>query len=132
MWCRPYTCLSAPKRVVWQPYKNLDMKSSSVIIVFLSICFGSLYAQPVTFNLKGIGDSLLTRNYSLRLVKMQEQIADVQNSFGAAGELPTIGLMGSGQTSSVNTRQEFFNGDVREADGARNQSQNIGVRLDWN
>lgn len=108
------------------------MKISSATILFLSICFGSAFAQPITFNLKGIGDSLINRNYALRLVKMQEQIADVQNSFGAAGELPTVGLMGSGQTSSVNTRQEFFNGDVREADGAINQSRNMGVRLDWN
>ncbi|MHB1277887.1 MAG: TolC family protein [Bacteroidia bacterium] len=107
------------------------MKKSSALLIFL-FCFfsGSMWAQqPMT--LKQLGDSLLENNYALRLVRIQEEQAGVLNTPGAAGFYPSVVLNGQQQNSAFNTRQEFFNGDVREANSALNQSVNVGVRLDW-
>lgn len=107
------------------------MKISKVYFVLIFLfASGSSMAQ-VQLSLKQLGDSLLEKNYSLRLVRIQEEISGVENTLGAAGYYPAIGLTGSQQYSVVNTRQQFFNGDIREANGAQNQALNLGVRLDW-
>lgn len=107
------------------------MKKSSALLICLFCMFGSssMAQQPLT--LKQLGDSLLENNYALRLVRIQEEQAGVQNTPGAAGFYPSVVLNGQQQNSAFNTRQEFFNGDVRQANNALNQSVNIGVRLDW-
>lgn len=93
--------------------------------------FGSTSMAQLPLNLKQVGDSLLENNYALRLIRIQEEQAGVLNSPGAAGFYPSVVLNGQQQNSAFNTRQEFFNGDVREANNALNQSVNVGVRLDW-
>lgn len=91
---------------------------------------GSAGAQT-PLSLKQVGDSLLEKNYALRLIRIEQEVSGVQNSLGAAGYYPSVNVSGSQQGSAFDTRQEFFNGDVREADGALNQALNLGVRLDW-
>src|SRR5690606_16935113 len=73
----------------------------------------------------------MENNYSIRLLRIEEDLSRIQNGTGASGELPRLGLAGTVQQSTNNTRQQFFNGDVREATGAANQSTALGVRLDW-
>jgi len=84
---------------------------------------------PIT--LHQVADSVLANNYSIRLIRIDAAVATEQNTLGAAGYYPSISLNGTQQNSLVNTRQEFFNGDIRSADGALNQSASLGIRLDW-
>ncbi|MDX5320746.1 MAG: TolC family protein, partial [Bacteroidota bacterium] len=105
------------------------MRTNSLLLLF-SLCPLLLGAQ-VNLSLKQSSDSLLEKNYAIRLLKLDEQMADVNNTAGAAGTLPTLGLIGGLQQSTFNTRQEFFNGDVREANAALSQSRNLGLRMDW-
>lgn len=107
------------------------MKKSSAFLICLFCVFGSSSMAQVPLTLKQIGDSLLENNYALRLIRIQEEQAEIMNTPGAAGYYPSVILNGQQQNSAFNTRQEFFNGDVREANNALNQSVNIGVRLDW-
>ncbi len=104
------------------------MRRISLGIMVLMV--GLAQAQ-VSMDLKMLSDSLLEKNYSIRLVRMQEDLSGVRNGPGAAGGMPSLGLNSGFQQSVLNTRQEFYNGDVREAKGAANQSASAGIRLDW-
>lgn len=107
------------------------MKTNSAFLICLLCLFGSSSMAQQSLTLKQLGDSLLENNYALRLVRIQEEKAEVLNTPGAAGFYPSVVLNGQQQNSAFNTRQEFFNGDVRQANNALNQSVNVGVRLDW-
>jgi outer membrane protein len=107
------------------------MKKNSAFLICLFCLFGGISMAQVPLNLRQVGDSLLENNYSLRLMRIQEEQAGVRNSPGEAGFYPSVVLNGFQQNSAFNTRQQFFNGDVRQANNALNQSVGIGVRMDW-
>ncbi len=106
------------------------MRKNSILLL-LGIFIASAVDAQVSLNLRQVADSVLIHNFQIRLVRIDADIANEQNTLGAAGYFPRIGLNASQENSSVNTRQEFFNGDVRKAQGALNQSVAAGVRLDW-
>ncbi len=82
-------------------------------------------------SLSDLTDSVLANNYGIRIERVSADQSTIRSGFGAAGELPSLGLNGIQQNSWSNTRQTFFSGDVREADNAANSSLNVGVRMDW-
>lgn len=95
------------------------------------LCFVSFGQAQEVLTLKQLTDSVLENNYAIRLIRIDEEVAEINNTPGAAGYSPSVGLIGGVQGSLNNTRQEFYSGDVREATGAQNQSANAAVRLDW-
>ncbi|MBI1222624.1 MAG: hypothetical protein GC180_08480 [Bacteroidetes bacterium] len=95
-------------------------------VFLLGFAFGQ---QPLS--LKQMTDSVLERNYAIRLVRITEESAAINNTPGAAGMSPSVGFVGSLQGSSNNTRQEYFSGDVRQANNAQNRSKNAAVQVNW-
>lgn len=108
------------------------MIKNSLLLLVLTLVLATPSLGQVPLSLSQVADSVLLNNYNLRLIRIDANIAREQNTLGAAGYYPSLSLNGTQQNSSMNTRQEFFNGDVREATGALNQSLFFGVRLDWN
>lgn len=107
------------------------MIKNSLVLLCLGLMLATTSNAQVPLSLRQVADSVLANNYNLRLIRIEAAVASEQNTLGAAGFFPSIGLNGAQQNSLVNTRQEFFNGDIRSADGALNQSVSLGVRLDW-
>lgn len=73
----------------------------------------------------------LEKNYSVLIVKNQQEIAKAQNNFGAAGMSPTVSLNGSLNLSNLNSHQEFNTGVVQDRDGARSNNIAASVNANW-
>lgn len=73
----------------------------------------------------------LEKNYSVIIVKNQQEIAKAQNNFGAAGMSPTVSLNGSLNLSSLNSHQEFNTGVTQDRDGARSNNLAASVNANW-
>ncbi len=71
----------------------------------------------------------LEENYQLNITRLESEIASNNNTAGNAGFLPTIDLTGQYQYSWSTTRQNFFNGDEREGNNARNTGLNGSIAI---
>lgn len=101
------------------------------LYIVFSLFIASIAQAQSNLSLKQLSDSLLANNYSIRLVRVDEVIAKEQNGTGASGSLPTVGLTAGQSNAFNNTRQEFFNGQINQANNAANQARNASVRVDW-
>lgn len=73
----------------------------------------------------------LEKNYSVVIVKNQQEIAKAQNNFGNAGMSPTISVNGSVNLSSLNSHQEFNTGVVQDRTGAQANNLGASVNANW-
>lgn len=100
---------------------------AAFVLLFIA---GSMQAQPL-LTLQMAVDSLLANNYFIRIARNNVTIAGNNNNPGNAGMLPTVAVTATQSNAINDTRQEFFTGEVRQADNARNTSMNASARLDW-
>lgn len=73
----------------------------------------------------------LENNYGVRIARNTAAIAKLGNNPGAAGMLPSLDATGGYSVDNASTKQEFFTGEVREADQANAQALNAEVELNW-
>jgi outer membrane protein TolC len=73
----------------------------------------------------------LARNYGIRLLRMDAQIAQTNNTPGNAGQLPQITTTWGGQLGFNNTKLDFFTGETRTATMARNTQVVGNVMANW-
>lgn len=73
----------------------------------------------------------LDNNHGVRLARTSADMAKLANSAGAAGMLPSLDATGGYSMDNAGTKQEFFTGEVREADNANAQAINAAVELNW-
>jgi outer membrane protein len=99
------------------------------LLLFFCVSAGVDAQNPISIS--SLTDSILANNYSIRVAKIQEQIAENNNSAGRAGAFPQLNLNGGQNSSYYDTRQVFYSGEVREANNAVNNSINASLRLDW-
>lgn len=114
-------------------YQKSDMKKNLICILLLGFIFlpkqKSIAQQNPLF--KAYSDTLLANNFNIKIAKNNVAIAKENQGIGMAGGLPSVALI-AGQNNTINdTRLEFFNGDIREADNAQNTGFNVGLRLDY-
>lgn len=107
------------------------MNRKSSLFVLFAFAWVVPVAAQVPLTLDQMVDTLLAKNYSIRVMRINEKIAEVQNTPGAAGVYPSVFLLAGTEGSVTDTRQEFFNGDIREANAAFNNAMAFGVRADW-
>ena len=85
------------------------MKIFKNIIFFMlviSISFFS-YAQE-DLSLSGAINRALENNYDIRIVKLDEKISEINNSWGAAGRYPTLGFdISSNNQSNFNLNRDY-------------------------
>lgn len=100
-------------------------------IIILSIfCLNAVHAQE-PYTLEKYVSEMLEQDFGIQLLKNNIQIAKNNNNPGNAGYLPTIDIVANQNFSSTNTRQEYFSGDIKQANGAKNSSTNAGIVLNW-
>jgi outer membrane protein len=84
-----------------------------------------------TFTLKQVIDTTLKNNLGITIIKNEKEIAQNNNTIGAAGMLPSVGVNATTVLSRVGIRQELANGNKIEQDGVGTQNINSSVQLSW-
>jgi outer membrane protein TolC len=73
----------------------------------------------------------LAHNFDIQIIRNSaEQVANL-NNIGNAGYLPTVSVNADQNIGVTNTRQEFISGQINDVNGAKSNSLNTNVRLDW-
>jgi len=73
----------------------------------------------------------LQNNYGISMALNSASIARINNNTAIAVLLPVIQATGSTSRNVNDTRQEFFNGTIREGENAVSKNLNSGVQLTW-
>ncbi len=73
----------------------------------------------------------LEKNYSVLIVKNNQEIAKAQNNFGNAGMSPTVSLNAGLNAASLNSHQEFNTGVVQDRTGAKTNNIAASVNANW-
>jgi outer membrane protein TolC len=106
------------------------MKRIYLTIAFSILCYTGSLAQEV-FSLKQCIETGLERNYSIRIVRNEEQIA-VNNAIpGNAGYLPTVDLNSGFNGTNYNYDYDYTDGTSGKDNGAHSEIANVGVSVDW-
>lgn len=87
--------------------------------------------SPV-YNLKTCLREGLENNYSLQIIRNNEQVSKNNNTLANAGYLPTLDLSAgySGSLDNTNTKVRATN-DIEKTNGIFDQSLNAGLNLNW-
>ena len=98
-------------------------------LVFCGIC-GTTLGQDILTLQEAIQQALLS-NYSIQIVRNNQQIAENNNTFGNAGFLPRLDARFSDTENKYS--QELLRADdsVVEGDGLRSDNLSAGIALDW-
>lgn len=106
------------------------MKKRLNIIFLLSVSFQIASAQDTLTLFQAI-ETGLENNYSIKLQRNNQQIADNNNSVGNAGFLPAVDL-GASQNRSINTaNSKYISGTEKDVSNAVNNSFTAGLELTW-
>ena len=106
------------------------MKKLAIVITFCCAAVG-LHAQQ-HHTLKSCLETGLEKNYSIRLVRNQEQISKNNATIANAGYLPTLDLSAkySGTVDNTETKARAT-GETTTTDGVFDQTINAGLNLNW-
>jgi outer membrane protein len=105
------------------------MRSFRFLVFFLFTALG-LHAQE-KLNLQQAIEIALQKNYGINIARTDASISKISNSYGNAGFLPTITLLGGLGRSSYNTKQEFNSGASVNRKNALSSNLNSSVALSW-
>ncbi|MDL2221857.1 TolC family protein [Parabacteroides sp. OttesenSCG-928-N08] len=91
----------------------------------------ALQAQEV-FSLRQCIETGLDRNYSIRIVRNEQQVSDNNATIGNAGYLPTFDLSAGFSGTVTDTRSDLRSGGEQEkTTGISNETGNIGLNMNW-
>lgn len=106
------------------------MKRFCICIGAVLAAWTGVRAQEV-YSLRKCLEIGLERNYSLRIVRNEQQISDNNATPGNAGYLPELDLS-SGFTGNVdNTTRELAGGGSEKTTGVNSEAANVGLNLSW-
>ena len=105
------------------------MKTFSFIILsFFSL---ASYSQDSLLTLQDAIKYTLQHNYGVLISKDVAEIAKIQNSWGAAGALPTFGITGQKVIGTNNIQQKLSNGNETNSTNAATQNFTAGFAVGW-
>lgn len=106
-----------------------------IVLIFIAIVCTApgLYAQPApTYTLKSCLEQGLLNNYSLRIVRNEEQVSKNNATLGNAGYLPTLDLSAGYKGTIDNTETKArATGETTKDNGVFDQSLDAGINLNW-
>ncbi|WP_293709965.1 TolC family protein [uncultured Parabacteroides sp.] len=105
------------------------MKRVAMIILAVSASL-SVKAQDV-YSLRQCIETGLERNYSIRIIRNEQQISDNNATPGNAGYLPTIDMSGGFSGSVNNNRNKLTDGTTEKQNGVNSETGNIGLNVNW-
>jgi outer membrane protein TolC len=73
----------------------------------------------------------LEKNYSVLIVKNNQEIAKAQNNFGNAGMSPTVSLNGGLNAANLDSYQEFNTGAIQDRSGAKTNNISASLNANW-
>ncbi len=71
------------------------------------------------------------QNYGIKLARLDASSAELLNTAGNAGMLPSVDAVGQYGIDNSATKQTFFSGEVRERDNADQRVLDAAVQLNW-
>lgn len=106
------------------------MKKNIITIIICGVT-GSLSAQQ-HYTLKSCLETGLERNYSIRIVRNEEQVSKNNATLGNAGYLPTLDLSTSFNGSINDTETQVREtGEKSKTTGVFDKTLNAGLNLNW-
>ena len=105
------------------------MKRIHVIFALLT-CYSLAYTQE-KMTLTQCIETGLEKNYSIQIVRNNEQIARNNAIPGNAGYLPTIDLSGGFSGSSYDYTNNYTDGTSAKTNNSNTETANVGVNLNW-
>lgn len=106
----------------------------TVLLTCLGFCTivmsGLLNAQDI-LTVEDAIKIALEKNYSVLIMKNQQEIVKAQNNFGNAGMSPTVSLNANLGLSSLNSHQEFNTGVVQDREGAKANNTGASINASW-
>lgn len=100
-----------------------------MIILAVSSYLG-IQAQDV-YSLRECIETGLERNYSIRIIRNEQQISDNNATPGNAGYLPTVDMSGGFSGSVNNNRNKLMDGTTEKQNGVNSETGNIGLNVNW-
>lgn len=112
--------------------KSTNMKKYSAMAAFVFLAAFPAYAQTQVYDLKECVEKGLRDNYSIRIVRGEEQVARNNAIIGNAGYLPTLDFSGGGSGSVNNNRNRAAaDGTIDSSNGVTSETANAGLTLNW-
>ena len=106
-----------------------------IVLIFIATACTALglYAQPApTYTLKSCLEQGLLNNYSLRIVRNEEQVSKNNATQGNAGYLPTLDLSAGYKGTIDNTETKArATGETTKDNGVFDQTLDAGINLNW-
>ena len=102
-----------------------------LIATIICCASGSLYAQQ-HYTLKSCLETGLEKNYSIRMVRNEEQVSKNNATIANAGYLPTLDLSAgfSGNINDTETETRAT-GEKTKTTGVFDKTLNAGLNLNW-
>lgn len=100
------------------------------MIILAVSCYLGVQAQDV-YSLRECIETGLERNYSIRIIRNEQQISDNNATPGNAGYLPTVDMSGGFSGSVNNNRNKLMDGTTEKQNGVNSETGNIGLNVNW-
>jgi outer membrane protein len=101
------------------------------LLIIIQLFFGGQVWAQDTLNLDEAIVIAMQNNFSITLAAQDTKIAELNNTLGAAGMLPTLNVTGARSMSINNTYQKYYDGTEKQSPNARNNSISAGGALAW-
>lgn len=105
-------------------------KKKIILLYVLMFGFIHLFAQSV-LTIEDAIKTGLEKNYSVLIIKNEQEISKLQNNFGNAGMSPTVSVNANLGLANVNSHQEFNTGVIQEKNGAQSNNVGASVNVGW-
>lgn len=90
-----------------------------------------LVQAQTTLSLKQAYELALENNFSIQIASNELEIAKRNNVIGNAGMLPSLNGVVNQDNQVIDTKQKFLNGAENNRDGAKSNSLNASVEMNW-
>ena len=105
----------------------------NILLIIVTLCVANSYAQQTaTYTLKSCLEKGLDNNYSLKIVRNDEQVTHNNATLANAGYLPTLDLS-AGYSGNIDNTESTLRatGETTEENGVFNQTLDARVSLNW-
>lgn len=102
-----------------------------VFTLLLTVASVLLAEAQQIYSLKQCIETGLERNYSIRIIRNEQQISENNATPGNAGYLPTVDMNGGLSGNMNNNRNSLQGSSVEKANGVNSETGNVGLNVNW-
>ncbi len=107
------------------------MLKRNILFAYLLVAASSLVFSQSVLTVDEAIKIGLEKNYTVLIVKNEQEIAKLQNNFGNAGMSPTVSVNANLNLANINSYQEFSTGIIQERNGAQSNNTGASVNVGW-